>query len=339
MRKHIVRFFNNLPIERKLLLTAVIPLLALILSSILTYRAVHTFAENEEQLDRVYLTQRTASEYMRLVLELNSGFRGFVLARQDGFLEPYRVAHDHIAHVGDTLEDLVQDLPPQLQSVHEAQRLVKTLMQEKDALIQAARKGHSAEAIQYVEEGRGRAIMLQIREHMTRFDHLEQTALNEALANISRARTAMTTNIFGGIILALTFMMFALHLIARSITAPLVTLARSVRSAAGLFPPQVAVLDRRDELGELTRVMNTMREQVRNDLLKLQQSETDLLTLNRDLASSESKVSQFGGSCAVWNFYDQRHGHYLQQSLQSSSRRTRSESDRRSGNISGTHPS
>ena len=105
--------FNNLPIERKLLLTAVIPLLALILSSILTYRAVHTFAENEEQLDRVYLTQRTASEYMRLVLELNSGFRGFVLARQDGFLEPYRVAHDHIAHVGDTLEDLVQDLPPQ----------------------------------------------------------------------------------------------------------------------------------------------------------------------------------------------------------------------------------
>ena len=131
--------------------------------------------------------------------------------------------------------------------------------------------------------------MLQIREHMTRFDHLEQTALNEALANISRARTAMTTNIFGGIILALTFMMFALHLIARSITAPLVTLARSVRSAAGLFPPQVAVLDRRDELGELTRVMNTMSEQVRNDLLKLQQSETDLLTLNRDLASSESK--------------------------------------------------
>ena len=99
----------------------------------------------------------------------------------------------------------------------------------------------------------------------------------------------MTTNIFGGIILALTFMMFALHLIARSITAPLVTLARSVRSAAGLFPPKVAVLDRRDELGELTRVMNTMSEQVRNDLLKLQQSETDLLTLNRDLASSESK--------------------------------------------------
>ncbi|MBA2252643.1 MAG: CHASE3 domain-containing protein [Nitrospirales bacterium] len=289
MRQGIVRFFNNLPIERKLLLTFVIPLIALVLSSVLTYRGVRTFADDEEQLNRVYLTQRTASEYMRLVLELNSGFRGYVMTRQDGFLEPYRLAHDHIVNVGDQLEELLRDHPPQAGIVQEAQRLVKTLMREKDGLIQAARKGHSAEAIHYVEEGRGRAIMLQIREHMTRFDHLEQTALNDALANMSDARTSMTSNILGGIILALVFMMFALHLIARSITAPLVTLAKSVRSKSGFSPPNVAVLDRRDELGELTRVVSAMSEQVRNDFLKLQKSEADLLSLNRDLASSESK--------------------------------------------------
>ena len=289
MRQRIVRFFNNLPIERKLLLTSVIPLIALVLSSVLTYQGVRTFADDEEQLNRVYLTQRTASEYMRLVLELNSGFRGYVMTRQEGYLEPYRLAHDHIANVGDQLEELLRDHPLQAGTVHEAQRLVKTLMTEKDTLIQAARKGHSAEAIHYVEEGRGRAIMLQIREHMTRFDHLEQAALNDALANMSEARTSMASNILGGIILALVFMMFALHLIARSITAPLVTLAKSVRSKSGFSPPKVAVLDRRDELGELTRVMSAMSEQVRNDFLKLRQSEADLLGLNRDLASSESK--------------------------------------------------
>jgi PAS domain S-box-containing protein len=289
MRQRIVRFFNNLPIERKLLLTSVIPLIALGLSSVLTYQSVRTFADDEEQLNRVYLTQRTASEYMRLVLELNSGFRGYVMTRQDGFLEPYRLAHDHITSVGDQLEELLRDHPAQAGIVHEVQRLAKTLMGEKDTLIQAARKGHSAEAIHYVEEGRGRAIMLQIREHMTRFDHLEQTALNDALANMTEARTSMTSNILGGIILALAFMMFALHLIARSITGPLVTLAKSVRSKSGFSPPNVAVLDRRDELGELTRVMSAMSEQVRNDFLKLQQSEADLLNLNRDLASSESK--------------------------------------------------
>lgn len=289
MWRRIVRFFNNLPIERKLLLTSVIPLIALLLSSVLTYRGVRAFADDEDQLNRVYLTQRTASEYMRLVLELNSGFRGYAMTRQDGFLEPYRVAHDHITSVGDQLEELVRDHAPQLGAVHDAQRLVKTLMREKDALIQTVKKGHSAEGIHYVEEGRGRAIMLQIREHMTRFDHLEQAALNDALANMAEARTSMTGNLLGGVVLALALMMFALHLIARSITAPLVTLAKSVRSSAGLSPPKVTVLDRRDELGELTRVMSAMSEQVRTDVLKLQQSEADLLSLNHDLASSESK--------------------------------------------------
>jgi PAS domain S-box-containing protein len=289
MRQGIVRFFNNLPIERKLLLTSVIPLIALVLLTVLTYRGVRTFADDEEQLNRVYLTQRTASEYMRLVLELNSGFRGYAMTRQDGFLEPYRLAHDHIGNVGDQLEDLLRDHAPQAGIVREVQRLVKSLMREKDTLIQGARKGHSAEAIHYVEEGRGRALMLQIREHMTRFDHLEQAALNDALANMNEARTSMTSNILGGIILALSLMMFALHLIARSITAPLVTLAKSVRSKSGFSPPNVAVLDRGDELGQLTQVMSAMSEQVRHDFLKLRQSEADLLSLNRDLASSESK--------------------------------------------------
>jgi PAS domain S-box-containing protein len=289
MRQRIVRFFNNLPIERKLLLTSVIPLIALVLLTVLTYRGVRTFADDEEQLNRVYLTQRTASEYMRLVLELNSGFRGYAMTRQDGFLEPYRLAHDHIGNVGDQLEDLLRDHTPQAGIVREVQRLVKSLMREKDTLIQGARKGHSAEAIHYVEEGRGRALMLQIREHMTRFDHLEQAALNDALENMNEARTSMTSNILGGIILALALMMFALHLIARSITAPLVTLAKSVRSKSGFSPPNVAVLDRGDELGQLTQVMSAMSEQVRNDFLKLKQSEAELLSLNRDLASSESK--------------------------------------------------
>jgi PAS domain S-box-containing protein len=289
MRPRIVRFFNNLPIERKLLLTSVIPLIALVLLTVLTYRGVRTFADDEEQLNRVYLTQRTASEYMRLVLELNSGFRGYAMTRQDGFLEPYRLAHDHIGNVGDQLEDLLRDHAPQAGIVREVQRLVKSLMREKDTLIQGARKGHSAEAIHYVEEGRGRALMLQIREHMTRFDHLEQAALNDALANMNEARTSMTSNILGGIILALSLMMFALHLIARSITAPLVTLAKSVRSKSGFSPPNVAVLDRGDELGQLTQVMSAMSEQVRHDFLKLRQSEADLLSLNRDLAASESK--------------------------------------------------
>jgi PAS domain S-box-containing protein len=93
----------------------------------------------------------------------------------------------------------------------------------------------------------------------------------------------------GGIILALSVMVLALLLIARSITGPLTNLAKSVRSSTGMSPPRVEPLERRDEIGELTRVISTMSAQVRDHLAQLEQSETDLRLLNEHLAASESK--------------------------------------------------
>lgn len=289
MWRPVIRFFNDLPIERKLLLTSVIPLVALVLLTFTTYRSVRLYADHEEQLNRVYLTQRTAAEYMRLVVDMESGFRGYVVTRQEGYLEPYRFAHGRILSVGDSLEQMVAGHAPQTAAVQEAQRLVKRLISEKDGLIQTVKTGHYAEALRYVEEGRGRSVMLKIREQMKQFDRFEQDTLNDGLTGIAEARTSMILNLFGGSIVAVSVMVLALHLIARSITGPLVTLAKSVRSSTGATLPDVPVVDRRDEIGELTRVMNAMSHQVRMHVAKLQQSEADLRMLNEHLAASESK--------------------------------------------------
>ena len=50
MKGPLVRFFNNLPIARKLLLTALIPLAAFMVLGIETYRSLETLTEHEEQL-------------------------------------------------------------------------------------------------------------------------------------------------------------------------------------------------------------------------------------------------------------------------------------------------
>ncbi len=226
---------------------------------------------------------------MRLVVDLETGFRGFVLTKQVGYLNPYRVAHDHILTVGDSLKDMVQGRSPQQEYVQEVQGLIRRLMSEKDGLIQAIRDGHSVDALHYLEQGRGRALMLLIREKMDQFDRLELSALNDALEKIARDRSLMIMHIMGGIVFALALMVFALHLISRSITGPLVTLAKSVRSSTGLVPPDVPVLARRDEIGELTRVMSAMSAQLRTHLTQMEQSEAELRTLNQHLAASESK--------------------------------------------------
>ncbi len=53
--RRLARIFQNFPIERKLLLTSTIPIVALTLLSLVVYRSVRTFADDEEQLNNVYL--------------------------------------------------------------------------------------------------------------------------------------------------------------------------------------------------------------------------------------------------------------------------------------------
>ena len=78
----IFRRFNNLPIEKKLLLVSVIPILTLAVLSIVTFNSVQTFSRDEDRLNQVYHVQTTAADYLRLIVDLETGFRGFVLTLQ-----------------------------------------------------------------------------------------------------------------------------------------------------------------------------------------------------------------------------------------------------------------
>ena len=289
MKGPLVRFFNNLPIARKLLLTALIPLAAFLILGIETYRSLETLTEHEEQLDRVYVAQRAAAEYMRLVVDYETGFRGYVMTRQDAYLIPSRNAHQHLPSVEQILLGLVRPHRAQYETVQAVQRLVTRLMEEKENLIRSVKKGDTAEAVRYIEQGRGQALMQTVREHMARFDRLEQEALNDALANMALSRKSLVVRVLWGMALVFILMVLALQLIARSITGPLIGLAKSVRSSDGLVPANVPVLSRQDELGELTRVMGAMSRQVREHLASVQASEAELRVVNEDLAASEEK--------------------------------------------------
>lgn len=284
-----LQVFSDLPIERKLLLTSIIPILALLLLSLATYRSVQKFSDDEEQLNNIYLVQRRAAEYMRLVVDLETGFRGYVLTGQPRYLKPFRDASDHLSLVGDSLTDMVHSRGRQHQLIREVRRDVQQLMAEKSRLIHAVETGHPSEAKQYLEAGIGRAHMLAIRDKMDRFDRLEQDVLNDALLNISLDRTSMMVAILGGSSLALILMLLALHMIARSITWPLTALAKAVGNAKRGLLPRLPVLDRRDEIGNLTEVMNAMGAQISNHVAQVEKSEEELRSINQSLAESESK--------------------------------------------------
>lgn len=289
MRKLVTQLFNNLPIGRKLLLVSVIPLTALILLSAVTYESVQTVVQDEAQLNSLYLAQNSAAQYMRLVVDLETSFRGYVLTLQNPFLHPFRTAQEGIYSVGVDLARLVSNDIAHQSLFVEIQSLVKQLIIEKVELIERAKKGDRESALHYIVEGRGRAIMVKIRELMVKFDQLEQQRIETKIGQVSQDRTAMLEVILIGGILTLGLMASALYLIARSIAGPLVVLAKAVGSSpAGSFA-NIPVLERNDEIGYLTRVMQQMGLQIQQHIEQVEHSEAALRALNENLSVSESK--------------------------------------------------
>jgi PAS domain S-box-containing protein len=281
--------FLNLPIAKKLFLVSAVPVLAVLILSVVTYKSVETFSLDEDHLNDVYHIQSASAEFMRLVVDLETGFRGYVLTQQLQFLQPYQAAKQRVLALGTSLRHMVKNDVSQRQLIESVQANVEHLMSDKDDLIERVKAGNSEAALQYIETEQGRLLMLAIREEMARFDHQEIEQLQQALESSGQDRSVLMSVVVGGGGLALVLMLLPIQLIARSITGPLTTLVKTVENFSGGRMPTVPVLDRNDEIGELTRVMNTMGTQIDQHIQQIEHSEKELRVLNQDITSSEAK--------------------------------------------------
>jgi len=285
----ILRSFINLPIEKKLLLVSLIPIATIFILSIMTYVRVQTFAEDEDRLNQIYHVQTTAAEFLRLIVDLETGFRGYVLTQDPKFLKPYLAAKNRVLLVGQSLAQMVEHNTTQYAHIQHAQKMVQQLMHDKDEFIEQVKNKHSPDAVHYVESGRGLALMLSIREVIAKFDRQEFNDLQLTLSRTSKDRSFLLGVIIGGGSLALLPMVFVLRLLARSIAGPLSALAKTFENRPEETIPEVTVLNREDEIGNLTRVMSKMGQQLRDHVGRIKRSEAELRTLNHELSTSESK--------------------------------------------------
>ena len=286
---NLTSFFLNLPLAKKLLLVSAVPMVAVLVLSLLTYRSVETFSLDEDHLNEVYHVQSASAEFMRLVVDLETGFRGYVLTQQPQFLQPYQAAKQRVLALGNSLRQMVENNPGQRTLIQSVQQNIHVLMSDKDRLIERVKMGHPEEAHEYVEAEKGRLLMLAIREEMARFDRQEVEQLQQALASSSEDRSILMGVIVGGGAFALILMLLPLQLIARSITGPLTTLVKTVENFSGGTMPNVPVLDRQDEIGNLTRVMNTAGTQIQQHIRQIEQSGQELRNLNQEITSSAAK--------------------------------------------------
>ncbi|MGE0643746.1 MAG: ATP-binding protein [Nitrospira sp.] len=281
------KLFDDLPILPKLLLIPVVPLLFLLLLGTMTYMGLLTFFDDEERLNASYVLQKTAAQYMRSVADLETTFLGYVLTKDERYLNSFEEGKRTLL----TFErELAGRLPPEEDPpFRELHRLVTQFVDEKEKYIYDVQNGFPAAAVRYIQSGKSREMMVEIRDWMKRFDELERQTTKAELAQLSYDQYWAITIMLIGAVVTLALVIAGQAYIAQSIAAPLVDLSKTVSSGSGETVPVIPSLERRDEIGELTRVMGKMSARIRQDVEELQQSAYALKKLNAYLSTSEAK--------------------------------------------------
>ena len=233
----------------------------------------------------------TANQLQTLVIDLETGLRGFVITNNERDLRPWRRAQERYPSAIRKLLALTNDVPLQHSRALEIKRAIDEYLETFSVpLVKFLRRNPSA-ARKIIAAGGGRAAVAAIRDRFARFLDTERR-LGETRDDTARttARNALTV---GGIGLgaALALILLGAVYVNRAVARPVRSAAEAAtRIAGGDFSGRLPT-DGPGEVGRLERAFNTMAASLQRTLADLEERNQTLVESERTKSELVSNVS------------------------------------------------
>ncbi|MDP9219958.1 MAG: CHASE3 domain-containing protein [Actinomycetota bacterium] len=208
----------------------------------------------------------------KVVIDLETGVRGYVITREESFLQPWNDARAAFPAQARTFERLAAENPNELRHARQVVSEIESYIHDYATPLVAAagRSDASARSVATTAEGKQRVDAL--RAELGRLRGAEQ-ALSTARqdrtdAAARRAIVGGVTGLAGSILLVLAFTGYLTRLIVRPVRRAAGMAGRLARGDLDARMPETSV----DEIGELERAFNTMGtslETSRDELTRL----------------------------------------------------------------------
>jgi signal transduction histidine kinase len=236
---------------------------AVLLSSVADLRALEGRARQSEEVLGV------ANLLERLVVDLETAQRGFVITRKERFLEPWRRTQVAFPREAATLERLVGNDPEQQERVRRITRAVASYLRDYSIpLVATARRDPAAaRTVAATDEGRQRidAIRTEFDRFLTAERDLAAARERRSDAAAQRAVAAAAIGLGGSILLIAVFAGYLTRAIAQPVRRVAAMADRLAGGDLGVRMAERGV----GEIGVLERSFNTMAgslEQSREEL-------------------------------------------------------------------------
>ncbi len=182
--------WNHTPIRAQGGILSLIPIIAVIISFIFALYGNRQRGFLEEDIQRRFRLVRQYNDLLGLMINAETGERGFLLTKRQEFLEPYNLAVEQIPGKISDLTETIQQEPgdkprtERLASLNEVQNLIeRELISLKDSQIYRL-DGDKREAI-YEHLQTGKSLMDQIRATLGVMEERDGELLNEKISEIN----------------------------------------------------------------------------------------------------------------------------------------------------------
>lgn len=269
-------------LSTRILLAFGIVILFAIAESFTNYRLSLKVERNTQFLSKSEAIIRNSNRIHKSIIEMQSGFRGYLLTDDTAFLEPYYNGLKNVPRLFEDQKQFIKQNQPQsylLDSIKVLHLLwidyANTLIQSKKQLSVESQKIYNNLFENQLKNQVGKKINDQITAKFTAFDRNEYKIRNiyaaELISSINRTHTFSFIFITLTILVGVTSAIYIVILISNRIKS-MVRLAENI--SRGEF--STVNDNRNDELSGLSRSLNIMSDKLRINIRELEKRNTEL---------------------------------------------------------------
>lgn len=271
-------------IKNKIILGSSPFLIMVVILAFLAYHSIESLLNDANWVKHTHEVISNASTIEKLVADMETGERGFLITGKDEFLEPYNSGEKELSALLQKTRNLISDNPAQIEKLKIIEQTIA--FWKKNAATPEIEKRREvnqqastmAEVTSLIEEGTGKRIMDDIRAKLQVFKQAENKLL--AARKLQSERGILTTQyviIWGTVLILVSSIIWSLWL-AGNISSPLRILKDVSDSIGkGIYPEKIKV-HTNDEIADLGKTFESMIDKIKTNeqflLIKKEEAET-----------------------------------------------------------------
>lgn len=265
-----LQIWNRLPIRAQGGVTVFIPIVAVLVSFGFAIYGSLNRAARQDDIQRKFQAVRQYGDLLTLMIDSETGERGYLLTRRAEYLEPYKRAVAEIPATIAQLKETIENEPgakprnERLAGLAKIQELINhQLILLKESQIFASGDQTAEKLDKHLQNGKSQ--MDEIRQAIGAMQNKEATLLGERIEEINSIRSRDYIVIFITLLISVLVRVVSFYLFDRGIVRRVNRLTEYVGSLAEGKPSNFAASKKSDAIGELEGKICELAEKIKTN--------------------------------------------------------------------------